>query len=554
MRGNFDNTGKLVRFILRRERVVSAIWIIVLVAFSMLLAPGMANLFDHEARQQFAAVYDNPVMVAMLGPIYGADNYTAGAMYSGMMLLWVALTVAIMNVFLVARHTRSDEEHGRGEVVRSLPVGRLANLNATMISAVVINGILALTTGLGIFITQVESMDLAGSMLYGAVSGAVGLVFAAITAIFCQLSSNTGGAMGLSFLSLGAFYMLRAAGDAGNEVLSLISPLGLALRSKIYVENNPVPLIFLLIATVALSAFAYKLNSMRDLGQGFIPAMPGRKKAKKSMLSPFGFSFRLLRNTIIVWVIVMFALGGSYGSVIGDIPGFVSDSPEYLTLMGIPAEMVEGIPDDTKAEMIVDGFGVFVTTMMTLIALVPLLMATLKLRSEEKAGRTENILSRSVSKTKYLGGFTVIAFIMSALMQCATVLGLYSSTAAVLGDENPFILESLFKANLAYLPALWLMVGLTVLLAGLFPKAVGAVWGYFGFICFTTLIGGIGILPEWLTKISPMSYIPEIRVTNLDFLPSEEINFTILTIMTGVAALLTVAGFIGYRKRDMMFH
>ena len=555
MKKLFTGTRQLTRFILRRERVISLIWILVLVLFSALLAPGMSSMFDNEARQQFAAVYDNPVMVAMLGPIYGADDYTAGAMYGGMMLLWYAISVAVMNVFIVTRHTRANEEHGREEVIRSLPVGRLANINATMISAFIINTVLAIATGLAIFATQIESLDLAGCMLYGAVSGAVGLVFAAITSVFCQLSSNTSGAIGLSFLVLGGAYMLRAAGDINTEILSLISPLGLAQRSQVFVENNPLPLIALLIIATAISLLAYKLNSVRDMGQGFISARPGRKTAAKSLLSPLGLSRRLLRNTIIVWVIVMFATGGSYGSVIGDIPGFVGNSPEYLTLMGIPAEMLEHISDEAKAEIIVDGFGVFVMSMMSLIALIPVLMAALKLRGEEKYGRVEHVLSRSVSRTKYLFGFTAIAFMSSVLMQIATVLGLYYTTEAVTANSeqfNPFVLENLFKASFVYLPAFWIIVGFATLLIGFFPKLTGIVWGYYGFVCFATLMGGMAVLPEWLMKLPPMSYIPEIRVTDLNLFESEEIRLVALSVMCGVAIVLTVAGFVGYRKRDMV--
>ena len=122
MRGNFDNTGRLVRFMLKRETVISTVWILILVVFSAALAPGMSGMFDAEARRQFAASFDNPVMIAMMGPVYGAENYTEGAMYANMMLLWIIIAVGIMNVFLVVRHTRADEEKGRAEVVRSLPV------------------------------------------------------------------------------------------------------------------------------------------------------------------------------------------------------------------------------------------------------------------------------------------------------------------------------------------------------------------------------------------------------------------------------------------------
>jgi len=110
MRRYFANTGRLVRFMLRRERIVSLLWLVSLILFSYSLAAGMGEMFDAPARQALAETMKNPAMIAMMGPVYGAENYTVGAMYSQTMFLWVTMAVEAMNVFLVVRHTRADEE------------------------------------------------------------------------------------------------------------------------------------------------------------------------------------------------------------------------------------------------------------------------------------------------------------------------------------------------------------------------------------------------------------------------------------------------------------
>ena len=38
--------------------------------------------------------------------------------------MWAAIAAALMSIFLVVRHTRADEEAGRGELVGSAAVGR----------------------------------------------------------------------------------------------------------------------------------------------------------------------------------------------------------------------------------------------------------------------------------------------------------------------------------------------------------------------------------------------------------------------------------------------
>jgi len=549
MRGNLGNSGRLVRFILRRERIMSTVWIVLLALFSVALAPAMEGMFDAEARQTFAVSIGNPIMTAMMGPGYGIEegSYTAGAMFSHMMLLWTIIAVAIMNIFLVVRHTRADEERGRTEVVRSLPTGRLANLNATMLTAFIVNAALALLTGLGLAAMGVESMGFGGSLLYGVALGVSGLFFAAVAALFSQLSASSRGATGYSFMALGVLYMVRAAGDAnGSELLACLSSLGLIQRSQIYVKNEIWPILLILLQTVALAAIVYALNAIRDMGQGFIPARPGRKGASKLLQSPFGLAFRLLRNTLVTWFFVMLTLGASYGSVIGDIYAFVGDSPEYMAIVGVPTAVLAMLSDDAKAKILIDYFGAFVNTMMALICMVPLLTAAMKPRNEEKEGRAEQVLARVVPRGTYLAGYTALAFGASALMQFATAYGLYASAEAM-SEVNPFTLSGLMQANLAYLPALWVMIGVAILITGLLPKAAGAVWGYYGFVCFTSFMGNMpGLLPEWLQNLSPMKYIAR--------LPLEQINYVPLIILTVIAAGLTVAGFLGYRRRDILQH
>jgi len=551
--GDFNNTGNLVKFIFRRERFITTAWILILVVFSMGVAPAMADMFpDAASRNQFAAAFNNPIMVAMMGPIYGADNYTSGAMYGGLMLLWYAIAIAVMNIFFVVRHTRADEQSGRVEVVRSLPTGRLANLNATMISAVIINLILGLFTGLGLAVLGIESMGFAGSMIYGAASAAIGIVFASIAAVFSQLFSNASGATGISFASIGLFYMIRAAGDMqGNEILSCISPLGLMLRSQTYVENNIWPSLVLLLIAFVLSVLALKLNSMRDLGQGFIAARPGRATASLALRSPFGLAWRLLRTSLIVWAILLFTLGASYASVIGEIDSFIGDSPEYMTILGVPVDQLPSLSKADQSKIIVDSYGIFVTLMMTLLAIVPLINTALKIRTEEKEGRSENVVTKAVPRCKYMAGYVVIAFIASVILQVMTASGLYFTAAYLTGDSNPLSFSELFKSFFAFLPALWIMIGLTVFLVGLIPKATSVVWVYFGVVTFTSFIGRLVFTGNlaWVMNITPLHFVSQPDPATDTY----TIDFTPLIVMTAIAAVLTIIGFISFRKRDMVY-
>jgi ABC-2 type transport system permease protein len=243
----------------------------------------------------------------------------------------------------------------------------------------------------------------------------------------------------------------------------------------------------------------------------------------------------------------MFIMGAAYASVIADISSFIGDSPEYMTIIGVPVEMLDILPMAEQEKLIVDSFGTFVTLMMTLVCIVPLLNAAMKVRSEEREGRAEHILARAVPRCKYMAGYVVLAYAASIVIQFATAAGLYITAAAMTGDANPFTFGGIVKAFFAFLPALWIMIGVAVLIVGVLPKATGAVWGYFGVVTFTSFVGRL-VLPEWMMNITPLHFVSQPE-------PFQEfvIDFTPLIVMAAIAAALTTAGVIFYRKRDVVW-
>jgi len=562
MKGLFENTLQLTRFILRRERITSTVWIVLLLLIVVGLVPGMYSTLDHYARVELISVFENPAMIAMAGPAYSADNPTFGAVYGNLMLVFTALTVGIMNIFLVVRHTRADEEKGRYEVVRSLPLGRLANINAAMLTALIINGILAVTMGLFMYLGGMVGetyMCFNGSMLWGVSLGATGLVFAALAALFSQLSAITRSVMAYSMVALIVLYLVRAVGDmnADLEWVALISPLGLVLRTQAYIQNNWWPILIMLGTTAIISAAAYYLCSLRDIDQGMIPAKPGKANGGVLLKSAPGLVFRLQRFVVIMVLAGMLILGGTYGSILGDIESFVASNELYQSLTlgpimdisileGLPVEEVIVIMNQVLSAAgftIVEMFSGFINGMMAIIGLAALIVFVLKAKSEEKDIRAELVLAGAVGRNKYLAGFVAIAMISAVLIQAGVGLGLYAVAATTIPNPGDLTLGFVLRSALVYVPALWIMVGLTVLLLGLWPKATGFIWGYLGYSFFMDMFGRIGIFPDWVTYTTPFGFVPQ--------LPMDEINFLTMGIMTITAIGLTVLGFFFYNRRDI---
>ena len=529
MTKNFIGSLLLVKLVLRRERINSTLWILLTAILSAFIVIGIEGALSDMSTFELVNMLSNPAMVAMMGPVTGTSF---GALYSTMMLLFTVIAVCVMNVMFIVRHTRADEEKGRYEVLRSLPIGRLANLNAAILSAVIINILLAVLTGLALFSAGGGRMDFGGSMLFGVLLGVIGLFFAVLTAMFAQVFANARKASGYSFMCLGVFYLMRAIGDVSFEPLSLLSPLGLVLMGEPFAGNYIWPIFVLLPALAIILLLAYRFNFIRDIDQGLIADKKGRAHGGPLVKNICVFTFKLLLPSLLVGAISVFILGASYGFVMGDVEMFVEANEFYRQLL----LWMDGI----SLPILFVGFINFTSAIM---ALVPLLLYVLKIRAEEKEGRGELIVASSVSRFKYFGGFIIVAFVSSIVFQTLIAIGLWASAITILPEPGDFPLNYVLIGNLVYIPALLVIVGLAVFLVGVLPKLTGLIWAVYGISLFVGLFGRMDILPGWTNNLTPFGFIPQY--------PMEEIQWLPLVILLCISLVLTVLGLIGYRKRDI---
>lgn len=424
----FHQTGRIIKFILRRDRIRIPLWLGALFLLTLMTASAFTGLYQSPAEQQaMAETMKNPAMVAMVGPGYGLDNYTEGPMMAHQMLLFTAITVAIMNILLVTRHTRADEEEGRIELIRSFPVGRLSHMSATLIAMLCTNLLFVFAIGFGLTALGIESVDLLGSFTYGAAIGATGIFFAAVTLLFAQLSESSRGTIGFSFAILLVAYFIRAVGDVSNETLSMLSPLGWVLRTKAFVTNEWWPIVLTVGMSLIVLIVAMYLNAIRDIEAGFLPAKPGKKHASRFLRSTMGLPFRLQRTGIIAWAIGLYMLGVSYGSVLGDLEAFLANSE-------MMREMLQPVEGFSLTEQ-------YITMLMSILAMmstIPTLLFLLKLKGEEKRNRTEHLYSLALSRSRVLGSYFAIALASSIAMLFLAVL--------VYGPLLPLLWMILFRS------------------------------------------------------------------------------------------------------------
>lgn len=528
----FAGSGILSGFIIKRDKLRLLLWIIGLTAFFICFVPVFKNMFNNDPAEMAVtvAMMQNPAMIAIIGPVYGAADYTTGAMYANFMLVFSAMLAAVMNISLVTRHTRHDEELGRLEVIRSLPVGRLSNLASTLIVAVEANAVLTILTAAGMYLLREDGMTLNGCVLFAAGVGAAGLFFAAATAVCCQITANNRTASALAYALLMILYIIRAGGDIqDNQVLTVISPLGLVLRTETFVRNYWWPVAVILIIAAAVAVLAFYLAGIRDLNRGLLPERPGRRHGSFLMNSPNGLAVKLLRSSLIIWALTMFILAAMYGSVFGDLDSFLDGN-----------EMLKAVFQNSQYSA-AEQFMALLMVIMSLIGAIPVLNFIGKVSAEEKRGHMENVIGKSVSRYRQMTAYLIPAVAASLLFQLLSALGFWSVGSMVL-DTTPSLKVFLTSAAL-YLPPIWVMIGLSVMLTAYLPGRTYIIYIYLAYTFFAVYLGTIAGLPDWTTKITPFGYIPQY--------PIEEIKAAPLVVQTIIAAVLIAAGMIGYRRRDV---
>ncbi|WP_435849367.1 ABC transporter permease [Streptomyces rubiginosohelvolus] len=527
----FTGTGTLLRFNLRRDHVRMSVWLLALTLGTLATAAEYRTLYSTpEERAAAVSSMDSPAALAMTGPRSYLSDYTAGAMLGHQMLGFMAVLVGLMSVLTVTRHTRDEEETGRAELVRSTVVGHHAHLAAALAVAVVANLGLALLLALGLTATGVPGVGAGGALLYGLAHAAIGLVFAGVAAITAQLTAHTRGASGLALATIGAAYVLRASGDVGNDALSWLSPIGWIQRTYVFVDDRWWPLALCLLLAAATALYGFVLSTRRDVGAGLRPARLGRRTASDALTRPFGFALRLHRATLLGFAAGLCLMGVMYGSILGEAADMV-ESVEQLQ------EALKDIGGATVAE----SFASMVMVVVAVVAAVYVVMAALRPRAEENAGRAEPLLATGLSRNRWLGSHVAVALTGGTALLVLAGLCFGVSGAASAGDRS-LVLE-LALAAAAYAPALWVTVGVAVLLFGWFPRAGAVAWIVPVYAFLVGYLGPILQLPVGLTNLSPFGHVPQ--------LPAAPMTWTPLLALTAVAAGLIALGLAGFRRRDL---
>jgi ABC-2 type transport system permease protein len=522
-------TATLIRFILRRDRFRLIVWIGAVVGLMVSFAATSVDLFPTpESLQARAAIMDSPIGVAFSGPRIGLDNYTYGAYLSNEYVGFLAVTLALMSVFLIVRNTRLEEQTGRSELVRANAVGRHAPAVAALtvvVGAQILIGVLLalLLPGTGL------DLSVEGSWLFSAAIVSVGIVFAPLTLLMAEISSYSRTAVGFASTAVGVAYMIRAIGDIEGSAFSMISPIGWAQATRPFVDDVWWPMSLFVGFFVVVTWASFALATRRDFGEGIVASKPGPADASPSLGHPLGLAWRLQRGLLIGWAIGMFVLAATYGGLVREVETFAGENPfieEALAAIG------GGSLAESWASML--GF-----MMMALVASFAV-QATLRLRAEETGHRAEQVLATPVERWRLMGSHLLVAAFGSAVIALLVGLGFGLSAGSATGEWS--WIGTMIGATMSHLPSVIFVAGFAVALFGLLPRVTYLAW-----VLITIVwIGWLGVivgLPEWVSNLSPFGYEA--------LVPADDLNLLSFGVISAIAVALVVAGFLGFQRRDI---
>jgi ABC-2 type transport system permease protein len=530
-RRGLAGTGPLVLLALRRDRIFLLIWLYVIVGGLASTTYSFRHLYITEAQRASLAlsIRNNPSFLALSGPVYGNS---LGSLIIWKAGLFCAVAAALLAIFAVIRHTRGDEEAGRLELLGATVVGRYA---ATAASVAETFGACVLI-GLLIAVVQVLfGLPAAGSLALGAAVALTGWMFAAVAAVCAQLTESARTARGMAIAVLGLSYLLRAVGDPAASLhwLSWVSPLGWVERIQPYSGARWWLVGLCAVVSVTLAGLAALLAGRRDLGEGWLPARPGRAQGPAWLRTPLALAWRLQRGGLLGWALGFAVTALVLGAAAKDVGSSLNSSPQtrdVILRMGGHAGLV-------------DAYLAIELGLLGVVAAAFGVAAVLQLRGEETEQRAEPVLAGPVSRIRWAAAEVVLAAggtgLLLAVAGLATGLAYGLSTGDVSGQ-----LGRLLGAALAQVPAAWVLTGLAVALFGLAPRlTIPAGWTLFGVAALLTLLGPSLRLPQWALDLTPFAHVPR--------LPGGDFTAVPLLWLTAVAVALTGAGLAAFRRRDL---
>ena len=162
-------------------------------------------------------------------------------------------------------------------------------------------------------------------------------------------------------------------------------------------------------------------------------------------------------------------------------------------------------------------------------------------RSEEAAGRLDQLLALPLSRGHWLGGRLSAA--VSALVVSGVVAGFFAWVGASTQDSGVG-LATLLGAGVNVIPPAVVILGVGVLAFGLAPRSTSTVvYGYLGWSLLVVIVGGFGAADHWILDTSVFHQMASA--------PARPPNWSANAVMVLLGGSLALSGGVAFGHRDV---
>lgn len=496
----------LVRQRLHRDRWQLLTWVAGIALLAVFSTAAIAQSYGTTAsrRSILSLTAANPAILVARGLPNGASE---GSFTFFEIFTFLALMAGLMSTFLGVRHTRAEEETGRGELVAATPAGRTTPTVATLLHGMAAGVLVGLATAAGF---AVSGLDPGGSLVAGAAVCLTGWAFLGLALVAAQLVRTSRAANGIAAAAVVAAYLLRGIGDTmstpGRDALhhvagwpSWLSPIGWGQQTGAFRQNALWPLLLDVGLLAACTAAVLAVQSRRDHGASLLPERAGRAQAPRWMRGSLGLAWRLQWPTIVAWCAGAAVTGLLAGSLTSLAQQASATDPDVLRAL---RRLVTASGQSVTELLVVAVFGI-----VGVLAAACAVQVVLRLRQEETGGTAEAVLATAVDRRRWLLDHVLIGVLAVVLVVVAA--GVLAVVGLVASDAGAGLVRTTAGTALAQLPAALLYLAVVAALFVLLPRAVvvagwalllaGVVLGYFG---------GMIDVPAALRDLSPFAHTP----------------------------------------------
>lgn len=526
-RGSYRALARLTTRLLRRGALLVAVGLGVWMAFEAFAFE--VGYPDAQARASLLVWAQDPGLRMIGGWPTAVD--TLGGFVVWDAGLYLTLIIGVWALRTTTRLLRGDEDAGRAEVVLAGPVRPTRGLLVQLLVLLAAGSGIGLVVGLTLAVSGAQPL---GSLLIGLVLAGYCAAVIGVAAVASQVFASRGLAVGVSAGVLAAWVLLRIVSNSqeSRSWLGWLSPPGWIDLLRAYGDNRWPVLLVPLAMAIALVVVAVLLRSRRDTYAGLVAERMEHRSRRWGLGSPLAFAWRANLGVLVGWAAAVAVMAAVVGTMVPTIADFIDRDPSYaeiLTKIGMS-------PDDVTRG--------FASLWGVLVGLVVAVYAAFRMgaaRGEEASTRAEILLTRPVTRWRWLGGHVAClvasVLVLSAVAALAMWLGAAAAGALLTAGD---CLAAVFNA----LPVVVVFAGLSVLAFGVVPRLTVALGVTAVAVAYLLeVVGPLLEWPSWALGLSPFRHLAQV--------PIDPVAWPAALVMTATGVLLAAAGFVAFQRRDL---